>query len=59
MANVDDLAYLFCHVKILVKNIISVKYLFISSLYNLLYMIGLPLWDTVSMNLAQKKCCTP
>ena len=23
------------------------------------FMIGLPLWDTVSMNLAQQTCCTP
>ena len=40
----------FCHVNILIQNIVQalgVFYLYI------LFMIGLPSWDTISMNLAQ------
>ena len=33
--------------------------IFAITYFELLYMIELPLWDTVSMNLAQNKCCTP
>ena len=48
---------LFCHISILIHDIIQASYAFY--LYTV-YMIGLPrLWDTVSMNLAQKKHITP
>ena len=39
-----------CRVKILIQNIIEV---FCVLYLGILYMIGLPLWDKVSMNLAQ------
>ena len=47
----------FCHVNFLIQDITRAFYVFY--LYTL-YMIGLSwLWDTVSMNVAQKTCCTP
>ena len=48
---------LFCHISILIHDIIQASCIF--HLYTV-YMIGLPrLWDTVSMNLAQKKHVLP
>ena len=48
---------LFCHISILIHDIIQASCVF--HLYTV-YMIGLPrLWDTVSMNLAQKKHVLP
>ena len=47
----------FGHVNILMHDITKAFYVFY--LYTL-HMIGLPwLWNTVSMNVAQKTCCTP
>ena len=38
---------------------LQISEIFAITYFELLYMIELPLWDTVSMNLAQNKCCTP
>ena len=49
-----------CHVNILIQDIIFLIEAFCVFHLCTLYMIGLPtLWYTVSMNIAQKLCCTP